>query len=225
MAEIIPQSSGVQELIQRLREQGVEEGQQEAERVVEEAHRRAAQIITTAKAEGEDVKAKARSEAESERASAEAALRTAYRDSILRLVEELTSHFEGQIKRLVSRELQDTEFLKKLIMEVARQATPSGIGSERVEVLLPAEHLDFDELRARPEEVKEGTLTHFVMGLSGEMLRGGVELKSLGGSGQGVRIRLVGSDLEIDLTERAVADLLLKHLLPRYRAVLEGVIR
>ena len=79
MAEMIPQSSGVQELIQRLREQGVEEGQQEAERVVEEAHRRAAQIITTAKAEGEDVKAKARSEAESERASAETALRTAYR--------------------------------------------------------------------------------------------------------------------------------------------------
>ena len=57
------------------------------------------------------------------------------------------------------------------------------------------------------------------------MLREGIELKPMGDTTPGIRIRLVGQDVEIDLTERAVADLLLKHLLPRYRAVLEGVIR
>jgi V/A-type H+-transporting ATPase subunit E len=35
-------------------------------------------------------------------------------------------------------------------------------------------------------------------------------------------VRVVGEDLEIDLTDEAVAQLLLKHLLPRYRAILEG---
>ena len=38
----------------------------------------------------------------------------------------------------------------------------------------------------------------------------------------GARVRLVGEDLEIDLTDDAVSQLLLKHLLPRYRAILQS---
>ena len=51
MADIPQQSSGVQELIQQLRNQGVDAGKKEAESIVEEAHRRAAQIVAKAKAE------------------------------------------------------------------------------------------------------------------------------------------------------------------------------
>ncbi len=225
MADITPQASGVQELIQRLRNQGVDAGRAEAERIVEEAHKRAAQIVANAKAEAEQVRVGARADAEAERKAAEAALQSAYRDTVLRLVSALTMHFEGQVRRLVARELREKEFVRKLILEVVRQATPGDLGAQRAEILLPAELIGVEALRARPEEVKEGTLTHFVMGLSGEMLRQGIELKPMGEDTAGIRIRLVGQDLEIDLTERAVADLLLKHLLPRYRAVLEGVIR
>jgi V/A-type H+-transporting ATPase subunit E len=31
--------------------------------------------------------------------------------------------------------------------------------------------------------------------------------------------------LEIDLTDRAVAELLLRHLVPRFRAMMEGIIQ
>ena len=225
MADTTPQASGVQELIQRLRNQGVDAGRAEAERLVEEAHKRAAQIVANAKAEAEQVRVRARADAEAERKAAEAALQSAYRDTVLRLVSALTTHFEDQVRRLVARELREKEFVRKLILEVVRQATPGDLGAQRAEILLPAELIGVEALRARPEEVKEGTLTHFVMGLSGEMLREGIELKPMGEDTAGIRIRLVGQDLEIDLTERAVADLLLKHLLPRYRVVLEGVIR
>lgn len=225
MADTTPQASGVQELIQRLRNQGVDAGRAEAERIVEEAHKRAGQIVANAKAEAEQVRVRARADAEAERKAAEAALQSAYRDTVLRLVSALTMHFEDQVRRLVARELREKEFVRKLILEVVRQATPGDLGAQRAEILLPAELIGVEALRAKPEEVKEGTLTHFVMGLSGEMLREGIELKPMGEDTAGIRIRLVGQDLEIDLTERAVADLLLKHLLPRYRAVLEGVIR
>lgn len=225
MADTTPQASGVQELIQRLRNQGVDAGRAEAERIVEEAHKRAAQIVANAKAEAEQVRVRARADAEAERKAAEAALQSAYRDTVLRLVSALTTHFEDQVRRLVARELREKEFVRKLILEVVRQATPGDLGAQRAEILLPAELIGVEALRAKPEEVKEGTLTHFVMGLSGEMLREGIELKPMGEDTAGIRIRLVGQDLEIDLTERAVADLLLKHLLPRYRVVLEGVIR
>ena len=225
MSESNPQTSGVQELITQLKERGVDAGKKEAENIIEEAHRRAAQIVSKAKAEAEQHKKQSRAKMEGERKAAETALQSAYRDTVLRLVSALTTHFEDQVRRLVSRELQDKEVIRTLILEVARQATPSDVGDHPIEILLPTELVGVEELRAKPEEVREGTLTHFVMEMSGEMLREGVELKPMGENTPGIRIRLVGQDVEIDLTERAVADLLLKHLLPRYRAVLEGVIR
>ena len=225
MPEPNPQASGVQELIQQLKDKGVGAGKKEAEAIVEEAHRRAAQIVAQAKAEAEQHMKKSRADMEAERKAAEAALQSAYRDTVLRLVSALTSHFEDQVRRLVSRELKEEEVIRKLILEVAGQATPRDLGAQRAEILLPTELVGVEALRAKPEEVREGTLTHFVMEMSGEMLREGIELKPMGENTPGIRIRLVGQDVEIDLTEHAVADLLLKHLLPRYRAVLEGVIR
>ena len=225
MADTPQQSSGVEELIQQLRNQGVDVGRKEAERIVEEAHRRAAKIVANAKAEAEQVRIKARTDAETEQKAAEAALQSAYRDTVLRLVSALTTHFQDQVRRLVSRELREKEFIRKLILEVARQAVPCDLGTQPAEILLPTELVGVDALRAKPEEFREGTLTHFVMEMSGEMLREGIELKPMEENTPGIRIRLVGQDIEIDLTEQAVADLLLKHLLPRYRAVLEGVIR
>ena len=225
MAEPNQSSSGVQELITQLKERGVDAGKKEAEGIVEDAHRRAAQIVAKAKAEAEQHMKKSRADMEDERKAAEAALQSAYRDTVLRLVSALTSHFEDQVRRLVSRELREKEVIRKLIMEVAGQATPRDLGDQPAEILLPTELIGVEALRSKPEEVREGTLTHFVMEMSGEMLRDGIELKPMGENTPGIRIRLVGQDVEIDLTEQAVADLLLKHLLPRYRAVLEGVIR
>jgi V/A-type H+-transporting ATPase subunit E len=49
-----------------------------------------------------------------------------------------------------------------------------------------------------------------------------VELKPHGEVHAGIRVRLVGQDLEIDLSDRALSDLLLEHLTPRYRAIVTG---
>ncbi|GJL61642.1 hypothetical protein [Candidatus Nitrospira salsa] len=225
MADIPQQSSGVEELIQQLRNQGVEAGRNEAQHIVKEAHRKAAQIVADAKADAEQIRITMRIEAEAEKKAAEAALQSAYRDTVLRLVSAITNLFEDQVKRLVSRKLSEKDVIKKLILEVARQATPHDLGAQPAEILLPTELIGVDELRSKPAEVQEGTLTNFVMEMSGEVLRKGIELKPMGENTPGIRIRLVGQDIEIDLTEQAVAELLLKHLLPRYRAVLEGVIR
>lgn len=73
--------------------------------------------------------------------------------------------------------------------------------------------------------MEHGTLTHFVLATSREMLEDGVEITAGGNHEAGIRIRLVEQDVEIDLTEKAVAALLLRHLLPRFRALLEGIVR
>ena len=61
------------------------------------------------------------------------------------------------------------------------------------------------------------------LGISADMLREGIQLVPVDHEHGGVRVELVGEDVEVDLSERTVADLLLAQLLPRYRAITEGV--
>jgi hypothetical protein len=37
-------------------------------------------------------------------------------------------------------------------------------------------------------------------------------------------VRLVDEDVQIDLTESAISELLLRHMLPRFRALLRGAV-
>jgi len=61
-----------------------------------------------------------------------------------------------------------------------------------------------------------------VLGISQRMLREGVEIIPSSEVSGGARVRVVGEDLEFDLTDEALSKLLMKHLLPRYRSILEG---
>lgn len=216
------QSSGVQELIQRLREEGIAEGQSQAQAFLNEAKRRAGEILDQARSEAESIRQQAQAEADRTCAAGEEAVRLAVRDAILTLRGEITDQFAGRVRRLVAHALTDEGFLPRLILEVARRAVP---GDGPREVLLPEEVIGLEELRRKPEEVKEGTLSHFVLSLASEMLREGVTFGTGSHGRPGVQLQLVNDDVQIDLTDRAIADLLLKHLLPRFRALMEGVVQ
>jgi len=58
--------------------------------------------------------------------------------------------------------------------------------------------------------------------LGGGMLRDGITFGAADDGEAGLRIRLVDDDVRIDLTESAISALLLKHMLPRFRALLRG---
>jgi V/A-type H+-transporting ATPase subunit E len=119
--------------------------------------------------------------------------------------------------------LADPAFLQRLIQEVAGQAAPA-IAGKSAELLLPAELVSLEDLRRRPEEAKPGTLMHFVLSLGGGMLREGVRFGVIDDGEPGIRVRLVEDDVRIDLTEKAVSELLLQHMLPRFRALLHGAV-
>jgi len=217
------ESSGVDELIQRLREQGVAEGQSQAEELLKQTRRRAEERLDEARREAEDIVAKAREEARQTTDAGEEAVRLAVRDAILTLKSELAEHFADRVRRLVTRELQDQDFLKQLIREVAGRAAPPADASARI--LLPKDYVGLEELRRHPEEAKEGTLSNFVVTITKEILREGVEVGAASDVDAGIRIELKDENLEIELTDKAVADLLLRHLAPRFRALMEGIIQ
>lgn len=216
-------SSGVEQLIERLREQGVAEGQSRGEQAFEEARRRAEDRLEKARLEAEQIVQKAREEAEHTKAAGAEAVRLAVRDAILELKSELVDNFAAQVRRLVTHTLKNEDVFKLLILEVAGRAKPDE--SKPAQVLLPKDVVGLEQLRRDPGEVKEGSLSHLVLSLTGDMLRDGVELGNRRDGSPGIRIHLTEDDVEIDLTDNTIADLLLQHLLPRFRAMLEGIVQ
>jgi V/A-type H+-transporting ATPase subunit E len=166
---------------------------------------------------------KARSEIETEKAAAKESLRVAIRDTELKMEAELKANFAAGVKRLVSVEMRDKKFLRQVILAIAGLAAGDKVRGEKpVDILLPKELFETDEKGIRlTEEGRDRTL-HLVLGITGEMLREGIDLKPSEDMSSGIRIRMVGEDLEIDLSDKAISELLLEFLLPRYRAIVTG---
>lgn len=220
-------SSGVDNLIRRLREEGVSEGQAEAERIITEARARAAKIVAEAEQKALLTTTQARQQAEAFRKGGEDALHIAMRDTVLTLKGQLSDLVSDQVRRLITREMHQEDFLIRLILEVAGKVrVESGLDAEKeVDVLLPSSLVGVEDLRKNPLELSEGSLSHFIVSVANNVLREGVELKSDAGVECGIRLYIKDKDVHIDLTDEAVAAVLLEHLQPRFRAILEGMIR
>lgn len=215
-----PRTSGVQELINRLRDDGVAKGRSEGETLVAEGRQEAALILDKAHAEAEQIVASARQQAEQLKKNAKDALQLAMRDAVLALNEALRTDFAVKVRKLVSHTMQDRAFLERLILEVARRAIPEETG-QQVAMLLPNDVLTYEELRKNPKELTENSLSRFVLELSGDILRDGLTFSPGEDDKPGLRVQLKDKDVEIELTDDAVADLLMEHLAPRFRALME----
>jgi V/A-type H+-transporting ATPase subunit E len=215
------ESAGVESLIGRLRDEGITQGRSQADALVTAAQQQAADLVATAQREAEVILVKAKEDAEKLKASGEDAIRLAMRDTILALEGDLLKGFTDRLRRLVKGVLADPAFLQRLILEVGGRAAPT---SAQAELLLPAELVSMEDLRSKPEEATPGTLMHFVLSLGGGMLREGMRFGVSEDGEAGIRVRLVEEDVQIDLTESAISQLLLRHMLPRFRALLRGAV-
>ncbi|MCX5494451.1 hypothetical protein OSH11_07050 [Kaistia dalseonensis] len=218
--------SGVETLIARLRDQGVAAGRSEAERLKAEAEAAARAIIDGAEKEAQAKIEAARKEAEAFRRAGEDALKQAARDIALELKERLARRFADDVGKAVSDAMRDEDMLKRMILAlVGRVRTESGADqSADIELLLPRAVIGLDDLRRKPEELREGPLTRLVAAFTGEMLREGVRYGRAEDGTGGITIVLADRGVSIDVTDKAVADALLAHMQPRFRAILEGVV-
>lgn len=200
-------SSGVQQLIDRLHNDGVDSGKQEGQRLIEDASRKAAQVFADARKESETLLSKAHAEIEREKDAARAALRIAARDTALKMRSEIAARFESQIRRLVTEELQDREFLRRLILAIAGKSMSEVPPDQAVEILV-------SEKAGGDQMVRE---------IAAEMLREGVEIRPAGDDRPGIRVRLKGEDVEVDMTDEVISEALVRHLLPRFRYIAQGI--
>ncbi len=212
-------SSGVQELITRLREEGVEGGQVQAKQLVEEARRQADEMLDQTRREAEELLQRARKEAASLRTAGQAALQLARRDVVLSLKDEVTEQFADAVRRLVRNCLAEEEFIQRLILQIAGRAAPEGQDHD-LEFLLPEQMPTVEELQRQPGEFMSDKLSQFVSTVARDLLEKGITFGVAGGNAPGLTVRVVDEDVEINLTDESISELLLQHLLPRFRTMM-----
>jgi len=218
MTEEIKNESSVQALIDRIRDQGVQSANQEAARILAEAEAKAAQLLADAQKQVEQLRAKATADIAAEKAAAEEALKLSARDTIMRLKNGVAAAFETFVRRLVTTATQDRDLMKKLVLVLAGQSAEELIKDKQIQILM-SDHLLTGKSDPKLRELGKQT----ILSLSSDMLREGVELLPLSSIEGGAKVRLVGEQLEIDLSDKAIAKMLSDHLLPRFQAILTGV--
>ncbi|PIE34926.1 hypothetical protein CSA56_06305 [candidate division KSB3 bacterium] len=222
MAEAIKTTSGVQELIGRLKDEGVQAGRQEAERLIDEARAKASKIVAEAREEAERLLQKAHIKNEAEKLNAHESLKVAVRDTEIELQTGLKKAFESHVKRLVSKEVQDEDFLRQLLFSIVSAGAEKIPEEQSMEVLLPDNMLKTNDQGTAVTEAGKERLRNFVRLGTSEMLREGVTLKASSEVSGGIILKLVDQDVVFDFSDNALSSLILKHLLPRYRAIVEG---
>ena len=212
-------TTGVQELIDRLSLEGVAEGQQQAEKIVSDAQAKAKRIIESARVQAKDAIKQAREESEQFQAAAEEALRLAARDAVRDFGSRIHDGLRYRLQELVQHQMKDSDVLRRMILAITSKAT-EGLEHEQLEILLPEESLTEEEIRQSIEAGNPDALTEYMQGVIGERIREGAKVKLGSRANAGLTVRVVNQNVEIDLTDEAIADLLAKHLLPRYRAIM-----
>ena len=221
-----PTSNGIDALIERLKQEGVAKGEALARKIVSEAETKAKSMLAEAEAQAKQRVTAAKRETEQLQRGGEEALKVAMRDAVLQLKELISVRFAEQVGALISKLTTDEELLRKMILAVASRArTESGMDSaSQLELILPRSVASLEELRRNPKELRDDPLSQLVFSTAADMLREGVSFSFASDNSGGISVVMKGDGVEVDLTDQAVANVILRHLQPRFRALLEGVV-
>lgn len=217
-------SRGVQELIERLKIEGIKSGELQAQQIVEKAQQRSRQIVADAKKEAAAIALAARLDADRTKASAEDAIRIAARDALLALKGQMTQLFRTELANQISSEFNREEFLRQLLLEVCRKKIPDLETDQQITIMLPTLLANIEEIKSAPETAEGRALAQFIVAVSRDRLGQGVNFAQSPDK-EGIKVRLEGQEIVVDLSDKAVGDLLMQHLLPRFRALLEGYVQ
>ncbi|MDD5268448.1 MAG: hypothetical protein PHO08_15200 [Methylococcales bacterium] len=215
--EQIKTGAGVQNLVDRIRDQGVLAATEKANKILRDAEAKSAKMLADAKHEVERMRENTRIEIESNHAAALEALKLSARDTMLQLKAKVSSEFEVFVQRLVTSATRDEQFIKSIVLVLASHVQKELIEDKEIQILISDMILTGQPNEKVGERAKQTILT-----LSSEMLREGVELIPSSDIEGGANVRLVKDKLEIDLSDKAISKLLYQRMMPRFQSILEG---
>ncbi len=145
----------IKDLIAKIQQEGIAEGQKQAAQIKTEADSKAQKIISEAKMQAEKIIEQADFEAKRLEESTNASLKQAGRDLLISLRKEINSMLEKLVKSNL-RQALSTEELTRIIKELIKNA-PLSLGSQIVISLAPQDRdkLEKGFLKQLAEETKK----------------------------------------------------------------------
>jgi V/A-type H+-transporting ATPase subunit E len=195
----------LQELIDRIKKDGIESASDEAARLKSQAEAEAKRIVEAANKEAEAIISRGRADAERAEKAGIAALEQASRNLVLAFKTEIQTLLDKIIAREVSASFgEDT--LKPVLPDLIKSWAAKG--SDDLALILP--------------EAQLGKLQGFFTEKLAAELKNGLELKSDRNLGAGFRIASKDGSAYYDFSAESVAELLAAYLNPRLAEILKN---
>ena len=115
----------IQELTEKIYNEGIVKAKIEADRIIDEAHKKAGEILQSAKINQLKIIEKANSEADELKKNAQTEIKLATRQFISNLKQQITTIITAkQLEAPLKETFKDTEFVKNLILKIVDRWNP-----------------------------------------------------------------------------------------------------
>lgn len=188
----------LQELIDKIKSEGIKSAEQESEKIIRKAQHKANEIIASAHDEASAIIAKGKDEAQRFEQTAKEAVQQAGRNTILSLRTRITELFDALIAQEV-REAYNPKVLEEAVVSLIKAWSKQQVPNLRI--LLSSSDLKKIE-------------KHLKSRLSAE-LKKGVELKPFPELRAGFRVAMKDGSAYYNFTDEGIAEILAEYLNPK----------
>ena len=199
----------LQELTDRLYNEGLSKGRQEADALIAKAKAEAREIVDKANAEAKAIVAEAEKKAADTRTTVEGDLKMATTQTISAVQQEVENMILAQaVAKPVGAALSDEKFVKEMIATVVKAFDAANPDGQGLEVILPAQAQNELEQAFQNEVVKD--------------LSKGIEVKNVKGLANGFKIGPKDGGYRLSFTGDDFTGLVAEYLRPATKKILFG---
>ena len=198
----------LQELTDKLYNEGLSKGKQEAEQMKANAKNEAAQIIAQAKEQAQEILAKAQSEAAELKSKTENDVKMASLQAFTAVKQQIESVITAKTLVPAKAAVAETEFLKEIIKSVVSAFNPQNSDSVALDIILPAE--------------KQAELEQFAKEQLAKICSAGVDVQFSKGIQGGFKIAPKGEGYMLSFTDKDFENIIAEFLRPKTKELLFG---
>ena len=206
----IPENSNtnLNDIIQKIKAEGIEEAERRSEEIIKEARLTASKILNKAGLDAEAITKEAEEEIRKKEGIGKMALEQAARDIILSIQTSLTEIFDSLIKREYQTVLSGKP-LETVLIKLIEGWQKDEMGELNIELLLS-------------ESDRNALLEGFLSKLN-EEIKTGIELKAHPNIEKGFRVGVKGSHVYHDFTDEGLAEVLAEYLNPSFYKFIDSL--
>ena len=198
----------LQELTDKLYNEGLSKGKQEAEQMKANAKTEAAQIIAQAKEQAQEILAKAQSEAAELKSKTENDVKMASLQAFTAVKQQIESIITAKTLAPAKAVVAETEFLKEIVKAIVTAFNPQNSDSVALEIILPAE--------------KQADLEQFAKEQLAKICSAGVDVQFSKGIQGGFKIAPKGEGYMLSFTDKDFENIIAEYLRPKTKELLFG---